>query len=76
MHALPSHPWTPLVLAIVAALLALIVLAAPDLVSLDLSIGSEAPPAQPVTASPPVEADPTWLRDPLASPIETLTSAR
>ena len=72
MHALPSYPWSPSTIAIVAVLLAMLALAAAglDAGALDITIGGSATDAQPITDAPP--ADPTWLRDPLASPIEIL----
>jgi hypothetical protein len=76
MHALPSHPGSPLVAGLIALALAMLAMlaAAPELGSLDFSIGggevvtTDAPaPAPPVTADP---AAPTWVTDPVAAPIE------
>ena len=80
MHALPSHPRNPLVAGVVALLLALVVMlaAAPELGTLDLSIGGGGgsaadtyvpPAADPVATEAPA---PTWTTDPLAPPVERL----
>jgi len=85
MHALPSHPRNPLVAGLLALLLALLVMlaAAPELGTLDLSLGGGtstdvAPVAQPAPVSAPVESPsaPAWVTDPLASPIQTLAGQR
>lgn len=73
MHALPSHPFSLITLAVAAALAVVVLMltAGLELGALDLSLGGGAADPQPVTDTPP--ANPTWLHDPLASPIETLT---
>jgi hypothetical protein len=75
MHALPSHPRHPLVAGLVALLVALLVMAAtaPDLGTLDLSVGGgvEAPNGEQV-ARPQVGAEPTWVAEPLAAPLDEL----
>ena len=80
MHALPSHPRHPLLLGLVALLLALLVMAAaaPDLGTLDLSFGGSSPVAEPAPAAsaPLAPGDPAWVTDPLRPPVETLSTPR
>ena len=54
MHALPSHPRHPFVAGLVAFLLALVGLAAmaPELGTLDFSIGSRSSPAEATQVAP------------------------
>jgi hypothetical protein len=77
MHALPSHPKHPLLIGLLALLLALLVMAAaaPDLGTLDFSLGGGGDAASPPaveTAAPAPAGEPTWVGDPLRSPLETL----
>jgi hypothetical protein len=81
MHTLPSHPRHPLVAGAIALLVALMFLAAatPDLGTVDFSIfggGTETTtqvehslPTSPELGPP---AKPTWVTDPLASPLDSL----
>ena len=85
MHALPAHPKNPLVLGLLVLALALLVLAAaaPDLGTLEFSLGSgsgsetssgtSAAPTAPQGTTP---AEPTWVTDPLASPLQQLAAPR
>jgi len=82
MHApLPTLPHHPLIAGLVALLAGLLVLlaAAPDLGTLDFSLGGGgAPTAEPaIPANPQVTAppEPTWATDPLAPPLEGLAGA-
>lgn len=74
MHALPSHPKHPLLVGLLVLALALLMLAAaaPELGTLDFSIGGagEATPAS--TPAAPVDPTPAWTTEPLAPPVETL----
>ena len=75
MHALPSYPRSPLVAGLVALALALAAMAAaaPDLGSLDLSIGGGSSAAETyVLPASGGEATATWATDPLAPPVELL----
>lgn len=80
MHPLPSLPRHPLVAGLVALLVALILIAAaaPELGTIDFSIGggssADAPSVESIPTNPEVtEAPkPRWVTDPLASPLETL----
>ena len=80
MHALPSHPRHPLLFGLLALLLALLVMAAaaPDLGTLDLSLGGSSPVAEPAPTAPAPVApgDPAWVADPLRPPVETLLTTR
>lgn len=84
MHAPFSHPRHPLVLGLFVLVFALLVMAAaaPDLGTLDFSIGgdtastSQAPPAIPTNPEVTPAAGPTWVSDPLAAPLEQLAGAR
>ena len=79
MHALPSHPKHPFLLAALALLVALTLMAAaaPDLGTLDLSLGRDgvvvtqdtAPTAGPAGA-------PRWVAEPLAAPLDGLAAVR
>jgi hypothetical protein len=81
MHALPSHPKHPLVAAFVALVAALIVMAAaaPDLGTVDLSLGggsSTAQPAAPAASDVATSSKPAWVTDPLLPPTYNLTAGR
>ena len=72
MHALPSHPRHPLVAGLVAFLLALLALAAaaPELGTLDFSVGGG--DASTPSAAPANPAEATWTTDPLVPPVQVL----
>ena len=74
MHALPSHPRHPVLLGLLVLLLALVAMAAaaPELGTLDFSVGGGAEPSPASTDAPGVEAAPTWATDPLAPPVDVL----
>jgi hypothetical protein len=84
MHALPSHPKHPLVAAMVALLAALAIMAAtaPDLGSVNLSLGGGAPSeasvehAVPASPHPGTSSKPVWVSDPLSPPTLTLAGRR
>lgn len=72
MHALPSHPRHPVLFGLLVLLVALLAMAAaaPELGTLDFSIGGgEASPA----SAPAVTTEPLWATDPLAPPVEHLS---
>lgn len=75
MHALPSYPRHPVLFGLVVLLVALLALAAaaPELGTLDFSVGggAESSPASADAAG--VEPAPTWATDPLAPPVEQLS---
>jgi hypothetical protein len=71
MHLTDFHPKHPVFLGLALMLLVMLsmLVAAPDAGTLDFSLGgSSAPAGQPATTTPTPE--PTWLTDPLASPLE------
>ena len=73
MRATPLHPRhvTALFVLALAFMLVLAHPIAPDLESLNLSIGSEpASTSQPATT--PESGTPVWVSDPLRPPLETL----
>ncbi len=75
MHALPSYPRNPLAAGLLALVLALVAMAAaaPDLGSLDLSVGGGSSAVETTVAPTPDAGSPaTWVHDPLAPPVETL----
>jgi hypothetical protein len=78
MHALPSHPKHPVLFGLLVLILALVLMAAsaPELGTLDFSVGgggeASAPSAAPAPVSPPIDATPAWATDPLAPPVEQL----
>ena len=78
MHALPSHPKNPLLLGalVLACALLLLAAAAPELGTLDFSIGgSEASPAPPPELGEPrltPQPQPNWLTEPLTPPLQGL----
>ena len=74
MHALPSYPKPPIFLVALAMLLALMLLAvsAPDLGTLDLSLGSDGAAATDAAAPTAPGAEPRWIDEPLAPPLAEL----
>lgn len=70
MHLNPLHPRQLLVLGALTMLAALVVLAvaAPDLSTLDFSIGGGGE----AVVAPQTSGEPGWVADPLASPVQTL----
>ncbi len=75
MHALPSYPRSPLVAGLVALVLALAAMAAtaPDLGSLDLSIGGGSSAAETyVLPAGGGDAPAPWATEPLAPPVELM----
>jgi len=78
MHALPSLPKHPLVVSLLALLAALLVLAvaAPELRTLDVSLGggtmAETSDRAPAVSAP--AGTPTWVADPLAQPLDRLAA--
>jgi hypothetical protein len=75
MHAFPSHPKHPLLFGLLVLCLALAFLAAaaPDLGTLDFSVGGEAPAPESRAVEPAAPVEPTWVTDPLSPPLERLT---
>jgi hypothetical protein len=73
MRWAPIHPRQLLALGLLllAVMLATMLAAAPDLSTLDFSIGGAAE-----TSSAPSTGQPTWVTDPLAPPLEDLAGAR
>ena len=83
MHALPSHPKHPLAFGLLVLLLALFAMAAaaPDLGTLDFSLGGGATPTTDAVStgnglSPTPAVEPTWVSEPLAPPVQELRAAR
>jgi len=79
MHATHFHPRHPVLLGVLALLLTLLVMAAipADVGTLDFSLGGGATSGDGAAAATAVEsttraAEPVWLQDPLASPLESL----
>ena len=70
MHLNPLHPRQLLLLGALTMLAALFVLAvaAPDLSTLDFSIGGGGD----AVVAPQTPGEPAWVADPLASPVQTL----
>lgn len=70
MHVSDLHPKHPLLVGALIVMLALMamLLAAPDLSTLEFSTGGSSV----VDAPAPVTADPVWPSDPLASPVDVL----
>ena len=75
MHALPSYPRNPVLFGLIVLLVALLALAAaaPELGSLDFSVGAGAEPSPASVDAPGVEPAPAWAHDPLAPPLEQMT---
>jgi hypothetical protein len=85
MHALPSHPKSPLLLAALVMTLALLMvaIAASDLGSVDLTLpagGEQTSTAQPAQGGAPAAAspstEPSWVTDPLSVPLDSLSATR
>ena len=78
MHWAPLHTRQILAIALVAlaAMLLAMLAAAPDLATLELSLGSgaESVEAAPAAEARPVAERPAWMTDPLASPLQTLAA--
>ena len=70
MRWAPLHPRQLIALGLImlAVMLAMMLATAPDLGSLDFSIGSSSD----VSATPPSSGEPTWVHDPLAPPLNEL----
>ena len=71
MRWAPLHPRQMLALGllVLAMALAAMLAAAPDLGTLDFSIGSS---SEQTTSAPPSTGEPTWVTDPLAPPLSEL----
>ena len=74
MRWAPLHPRQLITLGLLtlAMMLAMMLVAAPDLGSLDFSIGGTSSETAPVQA-PTISGEPTWVNDPLAPPMEVLS---
>ena len=82
MHALPSHPKNPLLLGVVVLVFALLAMlaAAPELGTLDFSIGGSGATPEVVPAEGGLSAtpatEPNWVGEPLAPPLQELGGTR
>ncbi len=74
MHAPHFHPTHPFALGLLLLMFALVAMAtaAPDLGTLDLSLGGGTDTAPAATQDPAPTQAPAWTSDPMVTPLEQL----